>query len=238
MWSRSRRRGCSGEPRSISAAGVPPGRAGQPHVTREPRPASTLNVARQVPGRSHVRRLGAGFVRSSPAGRRLAIIGWRIRHGCHCRHTWLSPHRTPRELHKLLGALSGKTSQAALLAAAADLRTSLGLVSEISAPASSRQISRSTTMCWHDPMGGPSNQIYGWTGGEIGLADIFCRWREAHRAMSAHEALRRADTRTMALGVPAAEMTKWFDTNYHFLVPEFTADRPSNSPPRKLCEIS
>jgi len=25
-------------------------------------------------------------------------------------------------------------------------------------------------------------------------------------------------------GVPALEMTKWFDTNYHYLVPEFTAD--------------
>ncbi|MGH7021813.1 MAG: 5-methyltetrahydropteroyltriglutamate--homocysteine S-methyltransferase [Brevundimonas sp.] len=26
-------------------------------------------------------------------------------------------------------------------------------------------------------------------------------------------------------GLPAAEMTKWFDTNYHYLVPEFTADQ-------------
>ena len=26
-------------------------------------------------------------------------------------------------------------------------------------------------------------------------------------------------------GAPAAEMTKWFDTNYHYLVPEFTADQ-------------
>ncbi len=25
-------------------------------------------------------------------------------------------------------------------------------------------------------------------------------------------------------GVPAGEMTKWFDTNYHYIVPEFTAD--------------
>ena len=24
-----------------------------------------------------------------------------------------------------------------------------------------------------------------------------------------------------AVDVPAAEMTKWFDTNYHYLVPEF-----------------
>lgn len=27
-------------------------------------------------------------------------------------------------------------------------------------------------------------------------------------------------------GVHAQEMTKWFDTNYHYLVPEFTADQP------------
>lgn len=26
--------------------------------------------------------------------------------------------------------------------------------------------------------------------------------------------------------VPAAEMTKWFDTNYHYIVPEFSKDRP------------
>lgn len=26
-------------------------------------------------------------------------------------------------------------------------------------------------------------------------------------------------------GVPAQEMTKWFDTNYHYMVPEFTADQ-------------
>ncbi|EIJ41808.1 5-methyltetrahydropteroyltriglutamate--homocysteine S-methyltransferase [Beggiatoa alba B18LD] len=32
-----------------------------------------------------------------------------------------------------------------------------------------------------------------------------------------------ADT-TQALTQPALEMTKWFDTNYHYLVPEFTAD--------------
>ena len=25
--------------------------------------------------------------------------------------------------------------------------------------------------------------------------------------------------------VPALEMTKWFDTNYHYMVPEFSADQ-------------
>ena len=30
-------------------------------------------------------------------------------------------------------------------------------------------------------------------------------------------------------GVAAGEMTKWFDTNYHYIVPEFTATRTSSS---------
>lgn len=46
---------------------------------------------------------------------------------------------------------------------------------------------------------------YGWTGGEIGFATYF----------------------SMARGnatLPAMEMTKWFDTNYHYIVPELSAD--------------
>ncbi|XP_027921373.1 5-methyltetrahydropteroyltriglutamate--homocysteine methyltransferase [Vigna unguiculata] len=48
-------------------------------------------------------------------------------------------------------------------------------------------------------------QRYGWTGGEIGFDTYF----------------------SMARGnatVPAMEMTKWFDTNYHFIVPELGPD--------------
>ena len=30
-------------------------------------------------------------------------------------------------------------------------------------------------------------------------------------------------------GAPAQEMTKWFDTNYHYMVPELTAGRCSAS---------
>lgn len=40
------------------------------------------------------------------------------------------------------------------------------------------------------------------------------------------------------LGQPAMEMTKWFDTNYHYIVPEFTADtRFRAAPERLLAEI-
>lgn len=35
-------------------------------------------------------------------------------------------------------------------------------------------------------------------------------------------------------GVAAGEMTKWFDTNYHYIVPEFTADTTFNLDPSRL----
>lgn len=37
-------------------------------------------------------------------------------------------------------------------------------------------------------------------------------------------------------GVTAAEMTKWFDTNYHYLVPEFDANTSFESDPSRLLE--
>ena len=36
---------------------------------------------------------------------------------------------------------------------------------------------------------------------------------------------RHAGTAMLCEGAPAAEMTKWFDTNYHYMVPEFTVDQ-------------
>ncbi len=47
---------------------------------------------------------------------------------------------------------------------------------------------------------------YGWDGGEVGLETYFAMARGAQRA---------------GLDVGAMEMTKWFDTNYHYIVPEF-----------------
>ena len=46
----------------------------------------------------------------------------------------------------------------------------------------------------------------------------------------------RMDTRTMAKACRPLEMTKWFDTNYHYLVPEFTAGQAFHSPRRKPCD--
>ena len=48
---------------------------------------------------------------------------------------------------------------------------------------------------------------FGWSGGEIGLDTYF------HMA--------RGNAKQ---GIPAMEMTKWFDTNYHYIVPELAPD--------------
>ncbi|MBS7706027.1 5-methyltetrahydropteroyltriglutamate--homocysteine S-methyltransferase [Chelatococcus asaccharovorans] len=66
---------------------------------------------------------------------------------------------------------------------------------------------------------------YGWTGGQVPLETYFAMARgtqgdahgdgcDGHGHGHDHEA-----------GVPALEMTKWFDTNYHYMVPEFAADQ-------------
>src|SRR5262249_34168637 len=49
---------------------------------------------------------------------------------------------------------------------------------------------------------------YGWQGETVDLVTYFAMARGAQRA---------------ELDVPALEMTKWFDTNYHYIVPEWTA---------------
>lgn len=51
---------------------------------------------------------------------------------------------------------------------------------------------------------------YGWTGGPVGLDTYFAMAR---------------GSQTASLDAPAMEMTKWFDTNYHYIVPEFTKDQ-------------
>jgi 5-methyltetrahydropteroyltriglutamate--homocysteine methyltransferase len=57
---------------------------------------------------------------------------------------------------------------------------------------------------------------YGWRGGKVALETYFtmARGAQGERDACGH----RHDTAT---GAPAQEMTKWFDTNYHYMVPEF-----------------
>jgi 5-methyltetrahydropteroyltriglutamate--homocysteine methyltransferase len=56
---------------------------------------------------------------------------------------------------------------------------------------------------------------YGWSGGAVELRTYFAMARGLQE---------RADQGAGSLDVPAMEMTKWFDTNYHYLVPEFEHD--------------
>ncbi|MDP9127878.1 MAG: 5-methyltetrahydropteroyltriglutamate--homocysteine S-methyltransferase [Pseudomonadota bacterium] len=49
-------------------------------------------------------------------------------------------------------------------------------------------------------------QRYGWKGGEVSLPTYFAMARGAQKE---------------SMDVPAMEMSKWFDTNYHYIVPEF-----------------
>jgi 5-methyltetrahydropteroyltriglutamate--homocysteine methyltransferase len=59
---------------------------------------------------------------------------------------------------------------------------------------------------------------YGWTGGAVDTAAYFAlaRGREGAATEEACCGHGHAD------GVPALEMTKWFDTNYHYLAPELS----------------
>lgn len=61
---------------------------------------------------------------------------------------------------------------------------------------------------------------YGWDGGTAGLDTYFGLARGSRGETCAH-----GHAHDGADGQPALEMTKWFDTNYHYLVPEFAPDQ-------------
>ena len=72
-------------------------------------------------------------------------------------------------------------------------------------------------------MVGAIPEAYGWNGGAVELDTFFAMARgaqgEADHADCGH------GHHHHALDAPAAEMTKWFDTNYHYLVPEVSPDQ-------------
>lgn len=76
--------------------------------------------------------------------------------------------------------------------------------------------------------------IYGWDGEDVGLETYFAMARGAQghdgEAGCAHGHV------SVGNGAPAAEMTKWFDTNYHYLVPEFEVDQQFRLASRKILE--
>ncbi|MBN9509103.1 MAG: 5-methyltetrahydropteroyltriglutamate--homocysteine S-methyltransferase [Alphaproteobacteria bacterium] len=59
---------------------------------------------------------------------------------------------------------------------------------------------------------------YGWTDGPVSLATYFALARGSRGAPAEAAA-------GIAPGLPALEMTKWFDTNYHWLVPRLTREQ-------------
>jgi 5-methyltetrahydropteroyltriglutamate--homocysteine methyltransferase len=67
-------------------------------------------------------------------------------------------------------------------------------------------------------MVGAIPERYGWTGGPVDLDTYFAMARGSSGDGHADCGHAHHDH-----GVPALEMTKWFDTNYHYLVPEFDA---------------
>jgi 5-methyltetrahydropteroyltriglutamate--homocysteine methyltransferase len=120
---------------------------------------------------------------------------------------------------------SGKLSADALRAATADLR----------AQAWRRQRDHGTDIIPSNDfslydhvldttaMTGAVPAIYGWKSDEVSLETYFAMARGAQGGAT-QEGCTHGHAHEGA-GIPAAEMTKWFDTNYHYLVPEFTADQ-------------
>ncbi len=61
-----------------------------------------------------------------------------------------------------------------------------------------------------------------WTGGKIDVDTVFTVARGTQGGVSLVED--EKDCQTGKVSTFASEMTKWFDTNYHYIVPEFRAD--------------
>jgi 5-methyltetrahydropteroyltriglutamate--homocysteine methyltransferase len=78
--------------------------------------------------------------------------------------------------------------------------------------------------------------IYGWKGGNVSLETYFAMARG-----SQNPAPDRASAHgSHGHGLPALDMTKWFDTNYHYMVPEFSKGQQftlaSTKPVDEFCE--
>ena len=130
-----------------------------------------------------------------------------------------------RELKTALESFwAGKSDEAALLQAARNLR----------ALNWGRQEARGVTVIPSDDfslydhvldtsvMVGAVPARYGWQGGALGLETYFAMARGSNGHA---EGCGPNCTVRHGGGTPALEMTKWFDTNYHYMVPEFTADQ-------------
>ena len=131
-----------------------------------------------------------------------------------------------RELKTALEAYwAGKDSRQALLNTAAGLRAKTwARQSELGVDhIPSNDFSFYDHVLDTSAMVGAIPAVYGWTGGAVDLDTYFAMARgaqgEADHAGCGH------GHHHQALDVPAAEMTKWFDTNYHYLVPEVSPEQ-------------
>jgi 5-methyltetrahydropteroyltriglutamate--homocysteine methyltransferase len=85
-------------------------------------------------------------------------------------------------------------------------------------------------------MVGAIPDVYGWNGGAVPLATYFAMARGAQGEQDADACGHGHYAHGAAHGVPAQEMTKWFDTNYHYMVPELAADQKFTLASRKPLE--
>jgi 5-methyltetrahydropteroyltriglutamate--homocysteine methyltransferase len=72
-------------------------------------------------------------------------------------------------------------------------------------------------------MVGAIPKIYGWKGGAVSLATYFAMARGSQAGAEEPSCGHAHHRHSRSHGAPAQEMTKWFDTNYHYMVPEFAA---------------
>ncbi|WP_065755413.1 5-methyltetrahydropteroyltriglutamate--homocysteine S-methyltransferase [Bradyrhizobium paxllaeri] len=79
-------------------------------------------------------------------------------------------------------------------------------------------------------MVGAIPEIYGWSAGPVSLKTYFAMARGAQR--DEHD----ANCGHAEHGAAAQEMTKWFDTNYHYIVPEYHKDQTFTLSSRKPIE--
>ncbi len=122
---------------------------------------------------------------------------------------------------------SGATSESALIEAGAGLRAAnwarqkkLG-VSVIP----SNDFSFYDQVLDTSVMVGAIPKIYRWDGGPVPLATYFAMARGALGETREADCGHAHHGHDAAHGVPAQEMTKWFDTNYHYMVPELEKEQ-------------
>jgi len=122
---------------------------------------------------------------------------------------------------------SGKSDQEALLQVARDLRAANWARQKEQGV----DIMPSNDFSLYDQvldtslMVGAIPAIYGDTSGQV-QADLDTYFAMARGARTGHvETCEHGHVHHYGHGIPAQEMTKWFDTNYHYMVPEFTTDQ-------------